>query len=179
MDDDSVPERYVKGNSLSVFYPLCYTPVIRHSPFTLHPSFMAYTFTDHYRAVRTVLRMDGLLVGVGLGTLLLIYPTQWFAALGFAVDGATWAIRMGGGGLVGLGVGLIMASSERELRIGSLMAAIVGNGAMAGAILVSYLRSDLADLTAWGQALLLIFFVICLLSTVLPIPYVRGIQRLE
>lgn len=143
------------------------------------PTIMAYTFTDHYRAVRIILRIDGLVVGVGLGTLLLIYPTQLFTALGFAVSTISWPARIGGSSLLGLGIGLIVASSEPELRVASLLAATFSNGLIALSLFIAYFQGEFAGLSPWGVLILLFVFVICLLTTVLPIPYVRGIQRLE
>jgi hypothetical protein len=140
---------------------------------------MAYTFTDHYRAVRIILRVDGLVVGIGLGTLLLIYPVEMLSDLGFAASGPAWTARVGGSSLLGLGIGLIAAASERELRAASLLAAMVSNGLIALSLLLAYLQGELADLSLWGFLLLILLFIICLLTTVLPIPYVRGIQRLE
>jgi hypothetical protein len=140
---------------------------------------MAYTFTDHYRTVRMILRVDGLVVGVGLGMLLLIYPVDLLSELGFAASGPAWAARVGGSGLMGLGIGLIAAAHEPELRAASLLAAMVSNGLLALSLLFAYFQGELAELSAWGFLLLILLFVICLLTTVLPIPYVRGIQRLE
>jgi hypothetical protein len=140
---------------------------------------MAYTFTDHYRAVRIVLRIDGLIVGAGLGTVLLVYPAGLLSDLGFTLSGPAWAARLGGSSLVGLGIGLIAAASERELRMAPLLAAMISNGLMAISLFFAYFQGELADLSAWGILLLILIFVICLLTTVLPIPYVRGVQRIS
>jgi hypothetical protein len=140
---------------------------------------MAYTFTDHYRTVRMILRVDGLVVGVGLGTLLLIYPVEFLTDLGFAASGAAWAARVGGSGLLGLGIGLIAAANEAELRAASLLAAMFSNGLLALSLLVAYLQGELSNLSVWGLLLLILLFVVCLLTTIMPIPYVRGIQRIE
>lgn len=140
---------------------------------------MAYTFTDHYRTVRMILRVDGLVVGVGLGALLLIYPVDLLMELGFAASGSAWAARVGGSGLIGLGIGLIVAANERELRAASLLAAMFSNGLLALSLLFAYIQGELGDLSAWGFFFLILLFIVCLLTTVMPIPYVRGIQRIE
>lgn len=139
---------------------------------------MAYTFTDHYRTVRIILRVDGLVVGVGLGALLLVYPVALLSDLGFTVTGPGWAARLGGAGLMGLGIGLIAAAGERELRVASLLAAMTGNGLIAFSLFYSYFQGELTGLSLWGSVLLIVVFVIALLATVMPIPYVRGIQRI-
>ncbi len=138
---------------------------------------MAYTFTDHYRPVRMMLRVDGLVIGVGLGTLLLIYPVDLLMDLGFAAGSPSWPARLGGSSLIGLGIGLLIAASEPELRIASLMAAMISNALIAVSLLMAYFQGELADLSAWGFLLLMLLFVICLIMAVLPIPYVRGIER--
>jgi uncharacterized membrane protein YccC len=140
---------------------------------------MAYTFTDHYRPIRIVLRIDGIVVGIGLGLLMLIYPTELLASFGFAVSGPTWTARLSGSSLLGLGVGLILAANEPEVRMGSLLAAIISNGLIALTLMVAYLQGELGNLRFWGYTILLVVFVVCLLTAVLPIPYVRGIHRVE
>ena len=49
---------------------------------------MAYTFTDHYRAARLCLRVDAVLIGLGLGLLLLAYPRDLFAEAGITLGSA-------------------------------------------------------------------------------------------
>lgn len=149
------------------------------SPITFHATRMAYTFTDHYRTVRMMLRVDGLVVGVGLGTLLLLYPVELLTDLGFAAGGPAWTARVGGSGLVGLGIGLISAANEPELRAASLLSAMLSNGLLAISLLFAYFQGELGNLSAWGVLLLILVFAVCLITAVLPIPYVRGVQRIE
>ncbi|RLT40217.1 MAG: hypothetical protein DWI57_08865 [Chloroflexi bacterium] len=133
---------------------------------------MAYTFIDHYRPIRTILRVDGLVVGLGLGLLLLLHPLALLTALGLDA-GLPLISRLAGSALVGLGVGFLLAAAEAELRAGTLVSAIVSNGLVAASLFVAYLSGDLGGLTPWGYLLLLLLFVVCLLSAVLPIPYLR------
>jgi len=133
---------------------------------------MAYTFVDHYRPIRTLLRIDGLVVGLGLGLLLLIHPVALLAALGFG-SGSVLLSRLAGSALIGLGVELLLAAAEPDLRAGTLVAAIFSNGLLAASLFLAYLAGDLSGLTPWGYLLLLVLFVICLLSAVLPIPFLR------
>jgi len=133
---------------------------------------MAYTFVDHYRPIRTILRVDALVVGLGLGLVLLLHPTNWFDALGFAAGAPTMA-RLAGSALVGLGVGLLLAAADPELSVGTLISAIVSNSLLAASLLIAYLAGEIGRLTPWGYLVLLLLFVVCLLTAVLPIPYLR------
>ena len=133
---------------------------------------MAYTFIDHYRPIRTMLRVDALVVGLGLGLVLLIHPVDLLIALGFAT-GTPLLSRLAGSALLGLGIGHLLAAAEIDLRVGTLVAAIISNGLLAASLFVAYLSGDLNRLTPWGYLILLLLFTVCLLTTVLPIPYLR------
>lgn len=133
---------------------------------------MAYTFVDHYRPIRTILRVDALLVGVGLGLLLLLYPVDLLTALGFDAVAPLMA-RLAGSALLGQGLGLLLDAAEVELNAGTLVSTIISNGLLATTLFVAYINNDLAHLTLWGNLLLLVIFVTCLLTAVLPIPYLR------
>jgi len=133
---------------------------------------MAYTFVDHYRPIRTLLRVDAVVVGLGLGLILLLYPVGMFAELGFAADAPLMA-RLAGSALLGLGVELLLAAAEADLRAGTLVSAIVSNGLLAASLFIAYLNGSLAGLTPWGYLVLLLLFVVCLLTAVLPIPFLR------
>lgn len=133
---------------------------------------MAYTFVDHYRPIRAMLRVNALVVGVGLGLVLLIHPVDLFIALGFGV-GSPLLSRLAGSALLGLGMGQLLAAAEADLRAGTLVAAILSNGLLAASLFVAYLSGDLAGLTPWGYLLLLLLIAVCLLTAVLPIPYLR------
>lgn len=133
---------------------------------------MAYTFVDHYRPIRTLLRVDGLVVGLGLGLLLFIHPVALLETLGFGT-GSLLLSRLAGAALMGLGVELLLAAAEPDLRVGTLVAAILSNGLVAASLFLAYLAGDLGGLSLWGYLLLFLLFVICLLTAVLPIPFLR------
>jgi len=133
---------------------------------------MAYTFVDHYRPIRAMLRVDALFVGVGLGLVLLLHPVALLNGLGFET-GSPLTSRLAGSALVGLGLGQLLAAAEADLRAGTLVAAILSNGLLAASLFIAYLSGDLAGLTPWGYLVLLLLFGVCLLSAVLPIPYLR------
>ena len=111
---------------------------------------MAYTFTDHYRPARLCLRVNAILIGLGLGLLLLVYPRELFVAAGVTL-GSAWTARIGGGALIGLGIGLLAASMERDLHPAWLLAAIVGNGAIAISLLIAYFEGEMATLHPIGH----------------------------
>lgn len=134
---------------------------------------MAYTFTDHYRTVRLFLRLNGIFVGLALGLLLLIYPRDWLSAAGIAL-GSAWTARIGGSALIGLGIGLLSASGESDLRPATLLAAMISNGAIAVSLLIAYVGGEMDSLHPLGALVLLLVFIICLLTAVLPIPYLRA-----
>ncbi len=133
---------------------------------------MAYTFTDHFRAARLCLRVNAVLIGLGLGILLLIYPRDLFMTAGITL-GSAWTARIGGGALIGLGIGQLAASMEGELRQTSLLAAIVSNGAIAISLLLSYFEGEMTGLHPVGAGILVGIFVICLLTVVLSAPHIR------
>ena len=133
---------------------------------------MAYTFTDHFRAARLCLRVNAVLIGLGLGLLLLIYPRDLFLTAGITL-GSAWTARIGGGALIGLGIGQLAASMEGELRQTSLLAAIVSNGAITISLLLSYFEGEMKGLHPVGSGILVLIFVICLLTVVLSAPHIR------
>ena len=132
---------------------------------------MAYTFIDHYRTVRLFLRLNAVLIGLGLGLLLLIGPRDWLMAAGIALDSA-WTARIGGSALIGLGIGLLSASVEADLHPASLLAATISNGAISVSLLIAYFQGEMEALPPLGAAALLVVFVVCLLTAVLSAPYI-------
>ena len=133
---------------------------------------MAYTFTDHYRTVRLFLRVNAVLIGLGLGLLLLFYPQDWLTAAGISL-GSAWTARLGGGALIGLGICLLSASTEVDLRPAALLAAVISNAAIAISLLIAYFEGALNTLHPVGAVGILAVFTLCLLTAVLPIPYLR------
>ena len=133
---------------------------------------MAYTFTDHYRAARLCLRLNAVLIGLGLGLLLLIYPRDLFMTAGITL-GSAWTARIGGASLIGLGIGQLSATAETDLPPASLLAAVISNGAISISLLIAYFDGDMVALHPFGVAGLLVIFVVCLLTAVLSAPHIR------
>ena len=137
---------------------------------------MAYTFNDHYRAARLLLRVNAVTIGLGLGALLLVYPRDLLELAGITL-GSAWAARIGGSALIGLGIGLLSAAAQAELQPAVLLAALISNSAMSISLLIAYFEGDLDALHPVGAGGLLVIFVICLLTAVLSVPYVRRKAR--
>ncbi len=133
---------------------------------------MAYTFVDHYRPIRAMLRVNALVVGVGLGFFLLLYPINLITTLGIDA-GSPVLSRLAGSALMGLGIGQLLAAAEMELRAGTLVSAAISNGLLSATIFLAYLNGDFGGLTSWGYLFLLPLLGVCLLTAVLPIPYLR------
>ena len=133
---------------------------------------MAYTFTDHYRAARLCLRVNAVLIGLGLGLLLLIYPRDLFMTAGITL-GSAWTARIGGSALIGLGIGQLSAAAASDLPPAPLFATVICNGAIAISLLIAYFDGEMAALHPFGIAGLLLIFVVCLLTAVLSAPHIR------
>ena len=133
---------------------------------------MAYTFTDHYRAARLSLRVNAVLIGLGLGLLLLIYPRDLFMTAGITL-GSAWTARIGGAALIGLGIGQLSAAAASDLPQASLLVAVISNGAISISLLIAYFEGDMVALHPFGVAGLLVIFVVCLLTAVLSAPHIR------
>ena len=133
---------------------------------------MAYTFTDHYRAARLCLRINAVLIGLGLGLLLLIYPSDLFTTAGITL-GSAWTARIGGSALIGLGIGQLSAAATADLPPAPLFATVICNSAIAFSLLIAYFEGEMAELHPLGIAGLLIIFVVCLLTAVLSAPHIR------
>ncbi len=59
---------------------------------------MAYSLNDLYSGLRSVMRMNGLVVGLGMGVLLLFFPRGVLSTAGLTTGEALWPYRMIGGG---------------------------------------------------------------------------------
>ena len=138
---------------------------------------MAYSFSDLYRPLRISMRLNGVVVGLGLGSLLLVGGRSVMAFLNIGESDPMWPIRLAGAALFGLGVFLIMASGERIIHPPVLVSVIVSNGLIAAVLLVSYLQGDLAQLSLVGSLALILVVAICLIGAVLPVRYLRAEYR--
>ena len=133
---------------------------------------MAYSLTDYFRSIRLILRLNGLIVALGFGLLLLLSPAT-LADWGLLAGGQLWPTRMAGAALIGLGSAFIFAANQRIVPVSVLVAALVGNGLMAIVLLIAYLQQEFSNITLTGTILLILVFIFCLIGAVAPIPYIR------
>lgn len=138
---------------------------------------MAYSLNDVYRYLRMVMRFNGVIVGLGLGSLLAFAPKGALDAWGIFEAGPVWPVRLAGGLLITLGVMLLLAAGERIVNGPSMAAMCLGNGFVALVLLIAYLQQDLASLNLFGRVLLIIVFVACLFGAFFPVQYLRAEYR--
>ena len=135
---------------------------------------MAYSLGDPYRPLRIVLRMNGLLVGLGLGTLLAFIPGAVMANTGLQGSGGLWVARLAGAALIALGALFVLAAGQRALELPLLIACALFHGLAALLLLVSYLQRELTGLALFGQIALLLVFILCLAGALAPVRYLRA-----
>ncbi len=132
---------------------------------------MAYSLNDLYSGLRFVMRVNGVLLGVGMGLLLLLWPVRVAAATGSA--GALWPLRLAGGLQLAYGVMLLLAAQERVIGAAGMIGLMVGNALVALVLLVGYLQGEFAGLGLVGQIGLVLLFVLCLICVLTPLRYLR------
>lgn len=135
---------------------------------------MAYSLGDPYRPLRIVLRVNGLLVGLGLGTLLAFLPRAIMANTGLQGSGGLWVARLAGAALIALGVLFLFSAGQRVLDLPLLVACALFHGLAALLLLVSYLQRELTGLALFGQLALLLVFILCLAGALAPVRYFRA-----
>lgn len=134
---------------------------------------MAYSLNDLYRSLRIVMRLHGLVLGIGGGSLLLFFPRS-VGAVGMAVEaGPLWPLRLAGALLVALGVQWLMAAQDRMVSPAAMVAMMLANGLMAVVLLLGYLQGEFAGLGWIGQILLVALFVFCLVGALTPLRFLR------
>ena len=138
---------------------------------------MAYSFTDVYRPLRTLLRISGLTIGLGPGLLLFITPRPILQGWGVLASGPVWPARLAGALLVTLGVFWLLAASEEAIGPTALIITMLGHGLIAITLLMAYLQRDLGDLSSLGLILLGVIFILCLAGAFLPLRYLRADYR--
>lgn len=138
---------------------------------------MAYSFSDLYRPLRISMRVNGVVVGLVCGLLLLWGPKGIMDFLRISENEPMWPIRLAGAALIGLGVFLIMASGERIIHPPVLISVIVSNGLIAFVLLLSYLQGDLSQLSLFGSLVLVLVVAVCLIGAVLPMRYLQAEYR--
>jgi hypothetical protein len=133
---------------------------------------LAYSLNDLYSGLRSVMRVNGLVIGLGVG-LLLLFPQGLMTAAGLYMGEALWPYRLAGGMLIALGLLLLLSAQERIVSAASMITMIIANGAMAVVLVVGYLQGEFAGLQLLGQIALVLIFLICLVSAIVPVRYLR------
>lgn len=134
---------------------------------------MAYSLNDLYSGLRSVMRMNGLVVGLGMGVLLLFFPRGVLSTAGLTTGEALWPYRMIGSLLVAQGVMLLISAQDRLVSTASMIAMLVGNALLAIVLMVGYLQGEFVGMGLVGQILLVLLFLLCLISAIVPVRYLR------
>ena len=132
---------------------------------------MAYSLADPYRPLRFVMRLNGTLIGLLLGALLLLASPGLLAQLGVHLSGPLLAVRVSGAALIGIGLFLLGNSSVRDIDMAQLVPCMVFHALLALVLILAWFRSDLAALNLAGQISLLVVFGLCLVGTLAPMRY--------
>jgi hypothetical protein len=117
--------------------------------------------------------MDGLIVGVGVGLSLLLVPKGVLSTAGLYAGEALWPHRLVGSLLLAFGIMLLLSAQERVVSTASMIAMLVANTLMAIVLMVSYLQGEFAGMGLLGQIVLVLFFLLCLISAIVPVRYLR------
>ena len=135
---------------------------------------MAYSFTDIYRPLRTLLRLNGLVIGLGFGLLLLFLPQAVLLRWGLLLSGPAWPVRLAGALLVTLGVFWLLSASDEIIGRTTLITTLIGHSLIAIVLLVAYLQREITALAPVGLLLLAVVFILCLVGALLPLRYLRA-----
>lgn len=132
---------------------------------------MAYSLADPYRPLRFVMRLNGIVIGLLLGALLLFTSPGLLAQLGVHPSGALFEVRVSGAALISVGLFLLGNSSVRDIDIAQLVPCMVFHGLLALVLILAWFRGDLAALNLAGVISLLVVFGLCLVGTLAPVRY--------
>lgn len=133
---------------------------------------MAYTLSDPFRPLRTVLRICGVTMLLA-GLLLLLLPGDRLTAW-LALTAPLWPARLAGAGLLTLGIYYLLTAGERAVGLPALVTCSLGNGLPAVVIVAAYLQQDMAALGWPARIALIAFFAILLTGAVTPLRYLRA-----
>lgn len=132
---------------------------------------MAYSLNDPYRGLRVALRVDGCLVGFAWGGLLLAAPQLLQALWTDAETVSLWVWRLGGAGLMAMGLVFLELSWRTTISRLSTLAVILVNGMLGGVLFQAYVSGAIVPPQIWGKLLLLGLFLCNLICVVLPWAY--------
>jgi hypothetical protein len=119
------------------------------------------------------MRVNGLVVGLGFGVLLLLFPRALMITAGLYAGEALWPHRLIGSLLLALGIMFLISAADRVVSTVSMATMIIANGLMAIVLMVGYLQGEFAGLGLIGQIILIVIFLMCLISAIVPVRYLR------
>ena len=138
---------------------------------------MAYTLTDQFRPLRLIMRINGLIVGLALGLLLLVSPLVALSDWGLLTGGYVWPLRLAGASLIASGLFLLLLSRQDLIGLSLLMTVTTTNTLFSVVLLIAYFQQELIHLNGLGRVLLIVVFVLCLAGAVTPLRYIRAEYR--
>lgn len=139
---------------------------------------MAYTLSDHFRPLRIVMRCNGLLVGVILGLLFLSLSKATLSAWGLYTGGLLWPLRLAGALLLSFGLIFLLAANQSLISLLMLLTMSIANGLIAFVMLFAYFQQELSQVALGGRILFVLLFLLCLISAITPLRYLRAEYRL-
>ncbi|MCL4859251.1 MAG: hypothetical protein KJZ93_07580 [Caldilineaceae bacterium] len=138
---------------------------------------MAYTLSDHFRPLRVVLRINGVVVGSLLGVVLLTVSRNALGAWGLYESGHLWPLRLAGALLMVLGLLSLVISGQRVIGLGLLAPVTIAYLLLALVLLSAYFQREFSQLSPLGSLLLVIVFSLCLVAVLAALPYLRAEYR--
>ncbi len=67
----------------------------------------------------------------------------------------------------------LISAADRVVSTVSMATMIIANGLMAIVLMVGYLQGEFAGLGLIGQIILIVIFLMCLISAIVPVRYLR------
>ncbi|MEZ4870384.1 MAG: hypothetical protein R3C14_54140 [Caldilineaceae bacterium] len=138
---------------------------------------MAYTLSDPFRALRFLLRINGVVIGLLMGLLLLLASRPALMAWGLYSDGALWPLRLAGSGHIALGLFFILTANQDYISRALLLTTMLANALSALVIMSGYLQQEFSGLPPVGRIILILIVLLSLMGAVLPLRYVRNDMR--
>jgi hypothetical protein len=138
---------------------------------------MAYTLSDHFRPLRIVMRCNGLLVGVVLGLLFLSLSKATLTAWGIYTGGVLWPLRLAGALLLTFGITFLLAANQDLISLLMLLSMSIANALVALVMLFAYFQQELSQVALSGRLLFIFIFLLCLISAITPLRYLRAEYR--
>ena len=135
---------------------------------------MAYSLGDPYRPLRTVLRINGFVLGLLLGLALLAGPRSLLADMAVYTNGPLLPLRLAGATIFAYGLWMVLGASARDFELSALVSCTAFHALIALALLLASLRGELSNLGAAGYAALVVVFILCLAGALIPLRYFRA-----